>query len=157
MKRWQTDNITRGQDDNYHLRSYGNNGPAIIGLFDNFPVIWWSLARCETRLLLIDSLPNTKYGELWLCWRQYRLLHHWGRNGCHWERVSGERVGWQGGAHCTCTRWEGWSPRSGGRLKVLKLEFVFVLAAEIIQVLDSIDLEHHIFGILDFCRCDPSF
>ena len=47
--------------------------------------------------------------------------------------------------------------RSGGRLKVLKLEFVFVLAAEIIQVLDSIDLEHHIFGILDFCRCDPSF
>ena len=28
--------------------------------------------------------------------------------------------------------------RSGGRLKVLELEFVFVLAAEIIHVLDSI-------------------
>ena len=39
----------------------------------------------------------------------------------------------------TCTRWERWSPRSGGRLKGLKeLEFVFVLAAEIIQVLNSI-------------------
>ena len=39
----------------------------------------------------------------------------------------------------TCTRWERWSPRSGGRLKGLKeLEFVFVLAAEIIQVSDSI-------------------
>ena len=31
----------------------------------------------------------------------------------------------------TCTRWERWSPRSGGRLKGLKLEFVFVSAAEI--------------------------
>ena len=37
-----------------------------------------------------------------------------------------------------CTRWERWSPRSGGKLKVLNLEFVFVLAAEIIQVSDSI-------------------
>ena len=27
-----------------------------------------------------------------------------------------------------------WSPGSGGKLKVLKLEFVFVLAAEINQV-----------------------
>ena len=33
-----------------------------------------------------------------------------------------------------CTRWERRSPRSGGMLKVMKLEFVFVLAEEIIQV-----------------------
>ena len=32
----------------------------------------------------------------------------------------------------------GGKKRSGGRLKVLELEFVFVLAAEIIHVLDSI-------------------
>ena len=37
-----------------------------------------------------------------------------------------------------CTRWEGWSPRSRGRLKVLYLKFVLILAAEIIQVSDSI-------------------
>ena len=35
-----------------------------------------------------------------------------------------------------CTRWERWSPRSGDKLKVLNLEFVFVLAAEIIHVLN---------------------
>ena len=37
-----------------------------------------------------------------------------------------------------CTRWERWSPRRGQRPKVLKLDFLFVLAAEIIQVSDSI-------------------
>ena len=36
-----------------------------------------------------------------------------------------------------CTRWERWSPRRGQRPKVLKLDFLFVLAAEIIQVSDS--------------------
>ena len=37
-----------------------------------------------------------------------------------------------------CTRWDMWSPRRGQRPKVLKLDFLFVLAAEIIQVSDSI-------------------
>ena len=59
-------------------------------------------------------------------------------DGCHWD--GGGRVGWQGGAHC------------GGRLKVLKLEFVLVLAAEIIQILYLIYKIPHIWKIWDWSK-----
>ena len=57
------------------------------------------------------------------CWRQYHYVAgplHWGSDGCHWD--SSGRVQW-------LTR------RSGRRLE---LEFSFLLAAEIIQVLSTI-------------------
>ena len=73
---------------------------------------------------LLMSLTNTPYWNWWSgCWRQYHYVVgplHWGSDGCHWD--SSGRVQW-------LTR------RSRRRLE---LEFSFLLAAEIIQVLGTI-------------------
>ena len=57
-----------------------------------------------------------------------------------------------------CTRWESWSPGSGGRLKVLNWNLHLFQLLETIQVLDSISwvrcASGNVFSIftdLDFC------
>ena len=71
----------------------------------------WTLVQCD---YVGDNIGCWAIGEVMV------VIERW------WTSRTPER--W--------TRWERWSPRSGGKLKVLNLEFVFVLAAEIIQVLN---------------------